>query len=64
MAPATATTFFGFKAEKIVKRAGKADVYVFSTGMERSKGADVIAARDNPKAPEKAPAPPSKKPSR
>ena len=43
MAPEVGT-FFGFKAQ-VLKRPGKADVYVFSTGMERSKGADVIKAR-------------------
>lgn len=36
--------FFSLPVEKIVRQEGKADVYVFHSGVERSKASDVIRA--------------------
>jgi hypothetical protein len=41
----TAATFFVFPVETVKKREGKADVYVFRTGMERAKASDVLVSR-------------------
>jgi len=44
--------FFSFPVEKIVKREGKADVYVFRSGLERAKASDVIrSAKKNTSSP-------------
>jgi hypothetical protein len=47
--------FFIFPVDKVVRREGQADVYVFRSGIERSKASDVAFRQPIPSPP---PAPP------